>query len=290
MDVFGKFMDFYFKHYKVLLFIPLILLLAGFLSIFLKYKEVNDIFDKDVSLKGGISFTLYTQEDIKDLEGYLENKLDADFLIRRLAEFGSDKQLGIVIETSGVREEDLINALEERFGKLSDYSVEETGPTLGTSFYNQMIRGMIFAFIFMSIVVFIIFRNFIPSLYVIFSIVADISITIGVIDFLGLKVSTAGISALLLLIGYSVDTDILLTTNVLKRQEGELEERAGRSIKTGLTMTFATIVAVSVGYLLSSSFVLKEMFIILLIGLFTDIIVTYLFNGPVLFLYMEKKK
>jgi len=56
----------------------------------------------------------------------------------------------------------------------------------------------------------------VPSSCVILAAVSDIISTIAVTNLLGLKMSTAGIAALLMLIGYSVDTDILLTTKVLK--------------------------------------------------------------------------
>ena len=42
-----------------------------------------------------------------------------------------------------------------------------------------------------------------------------------------------GIAAFLLLIGYSIDSDILLTTKVLKRRMGTLFERVKSAMKTG---------------------------------------------------------
>jgi len=44
---------------------------------------------------------------------------------------------------------------------------------------------------------------------VVISAFADIVMTLALVDILGLKISTAGIVAFLMLIGYSVDTDIL---------------------------------------------------------------------------------
>ena len=41
---------------------------------------------------------------------------------------------------------------------------------------------------------------------------------LALIDFLGIEISAAGIAAFLMLIGYSVDTDILLTSRALKRK------------------------------------------------------------------------
>jgi len=86
----------------------------------------------------------------------------------------------------------------------------------------------------MSIVVFIIFRTPIPSIAVIFAAFTDIVLTIATANLLGMSVSTAGIVAILMLIGYSVDSDILLTTRVLKRKDERVNSRIFGAFKTGI--------------------------------------------------------
>ena len=54
----------------------------------------------------------------------------------------------------------------------------------------------------MSFVIFILFRTFIPSIAVIFAAFADIVMTLALVNYLGIKLSTAGIEAFLMLIGY----------------------------------------------------------------------------------------
>lgn len=286
--------DFYMKHYLKLFAIPMLLLLAGAFVVYNTYKETGDIFLKDVSLQGGVAATVYTEQQFDDLEGLLDKKLSvSDVTVRQLSEFGTDKQIGILIEATNVDDAQLMKAISEITGlDLNDqnYSSEQTGAALGQSFYKQMIIAMLLAFLFMALVVFVTFRTLVPSLAVIFSAFTDIFMTIAVMDLFGLKLSTAGIAALLMLIGYSVDTDILLTTKALKRkEEGGLFERMFAGMKTGLTMTFTTIAAVTVGYFVSSSTVIKEMFLIIIIGLVFDIIATYLNNAGLLMLYMRNK-
>ena len=81
---------------------------------------------------------------------------------------------------------------------------------------SQVYFALAFAFLFMSITVFIIFRNLVPSLAVIAAALCDIIIAVGGMSLFGIPLSVATVGALLMLIGYSVDTDILLTTRVLK--------------------------------------------------------------------------
>ena len=116
--------------------------------------------------------------------------------------------------------------------------------------------------------------------------------TLVVVNLLGIKVSSAGIIAFLMLIGYSVDTDILLTTRILKRNEGSLNQRIFGAFKTGTTMTLTSLFAVLFALIVVSSFssVLTQIFTILSIGLAFDLLNTWITNVSILKWYMKKKK
>ena len=92
-----------------------------------------------------------------------------------------------------------------------------------------------------------------------------------------------------MLIGYSVDTDILLSTRVLKRKEGTIYDRVISALKTGLTMNLTTLSALLVALYFSNSPVLSQIMTILLIGLVIDIMNTWIQNAGILRWYMEKK-
>jgi len=144
----------------------------------------------------------------------------------------------------------------------------------------------------MAIVVFILFRTFIPSIAVILAAFSDIIMTITVVDLLGIPLSTAGIVAFLMLIGYSVDTDILLTSRMLKSKEGNTNERLFSAFITGITMTLTSITAMAVALVIvyNSSEVLRQIFTILLIGLCFDLLNTWTANASILKLYVERKE
>lgn len=285
--------EFYNKNYKRLMIIPLAILIVSLLVIYLHYSKTNDFFDRDVSLKGGISATIPTENpvNVDELQNLLASKFN-DATVRRLSEFGSNKQTGILIEVPEIDENELKTTLEEYLNiKLTNenYSVEITGSSLGSSFYSQMLKAMLFAFILMALSILITFRSFIPSLAVVFSAFTDIVATIAIVNLFDARISSAGISAFLLLIGYSVDTDILQTTKMMKRTEGTLWQRFVSAMKTGLTMTITSLAAVTVGYFLTDSEAIKQMFIIIAIGLLIDPITTYLMNAGLIKWYMERK-
>ena len=290
----GKIEAFYNKWYKLLLLIPALMLILSVIIIAQFYASHGDIFEKDVSLKGGISATLYldTKVDLSDIQALLKEELGDEVFVRELSAI-SGTQDGFLIETSIVDVENLERIIEEGLTvdlNEENFFVEETGSKLGEDFYRQMIRALLVAFIFMGIAILITFRSIIPSFAVILSAGLDIIGTIALIDLIGIRISAAGVAALLLLVGYSVDTDVVLTTRVLKRKEGSIWNRLVGSLKTGLTMTVTALVAVGVGYLFATSLVFKQMFLIIFLGLVVDIFSTYAMNAGILKWYAERKE
>ncbi len=133
-------------------------------------------------------------------------------------------------------------------------------------------------------------KNSMPSFMVILNVFSDVLVTLAVINLLGIKLSTAGIAAFLMIIGYSVDTNILLSVKLLKRKEGEVIDRLLNAMKTGMTMTLTTSAAIIVAFIFTQSSVIKQIMLILFIGLMVDMIYTWLQNAGILRIYLEKKK
>ena len=281
------------KNYKLLLLIPVALIIFSLIYMGIFYSNNNDFIYKDVSLTGGTSATIYAKIDSEQLKLDLSDKLE-EINTRKIYDLITQEQKALIIETKTDAAETK-KVLEEYLGyelNEENSSFEFTGATLSENFYKQLIIAIIFAFIFMGIVVFIIFRTFVPSTAVIISAFADILMTLVFVDIIGMRMSSAGIVAFLMLIGYSVDTDILLTTRILKRSEGSLNQRISGAFKTGILMTLTSILAIAIALFLVKSFsiVLTQIFSILLIGLCFDILNTWITNVSILKWYVESKK
>lgn len=281
------------KYYKLILLIPAIILVLSLVYIGVFYSKNNDFIYKDISLTGGTSVTIYEKINSEELKLDLQNKLE-EINTRIISDLITQEQKAIIIETKSSGETTK-QILEEYLGyELTDEnsSFEFTGASLGQSFYKQLIIAILIAFIFMAIVVFILFRTVIPSMAVIISAFADILMTLAFVDLIGMKLSTAGIVAFLMLIGYSVDTDILLTTRVLKRSEGTLNRRIFGAFKTGMTMTLTSFFAFLCALIIVQSFsvVLTQIFSILVIGLVFDMFNTWITNVSILKWYVGGKQ
>ncbi|MFQ5531374.1 MAG: protein translocase subunit SecF [Candidatus Nanoarchaeia archaeon] len=287
-----KFEVFHDKHYKHLLLIPLILLVLSLGYMWVFYQQNNDFVLKDISLTGGTSVTLYEDVNLDDIKSTLSNSLE-EISTREIYDLITGERKAVIIETKSSGE-DTRDALETYLGhelNTDNSSFEFTGSTLSESFFRQLLIAILVAFIFMGVVVFIIFRTFVPGSAVVISAFADIVMTLFVVNFFGFKMSSAGIVAFLMLIGYSVDTDILLTTRILKRSEGGLNQRIFGAFKTGVTMTLTSLLAVIFALIIVKSFslILTQIFTILAIGLGFDILNTWITNVGLLKWYVEAK-
>ena len=178
------------------------------------------------------------------------------------------------------------------FGEGTNVKWIAAGITLiaaGLMYSSSSVLNIISALLGASLIV-IYTRTSIPSVAVILAAFSDIVVTLAVTNIIGIKISTAGIAAFLMLIGYSVDTDILLSTRVLKRTGGTVYDRTINALKTGLTMNFTTLAAVIIGLIVAESAVITQIMTILFIGLIADMINTWLQNAGILRWHLERKE
>jgi preprotein translocase subunit SecF len=174
--------------------------------------------------------------------------------------------------------------------KYPDAQIDQIGESFGKTLQDQAFIALIIAFIGMAIVVFVSFRTFVPSCAVVLSAFADMAMTAALMNVVGIQLSLGTTAALLMLIGYSVDSDILLTTRVLKRQ-GKLNDKLKGAFRTGIIMTSTTIAAVVVLLIVSWAGqieVIEQISAVLLMGLFFDILNTWLTNVGILKWYVLK--
>lgn len=295
--MFQKLKQIYETKYKLLMIFPLLLLVLSLVQIGVQYKTTGDFVNKGISLKGGSTITITKNfEDLSispaELEEWLQQQFPAaDITVRTLSSAG--KTTGIAVDsgfqdTAGIST--LVSSISERFIlQKSDYSVEVVGSSLGNNFFKQMLIALIFSFLLMGIMVILYFRVFITSLMVILAAFCDIVITLAVFNLTGMKLHPAGIAALLMMIGYSVDGEVIISSRLIKRQDGTELERIYGALRTGWTMTQTTLVAVIVALIFVQSEIVKQIMLILLIGLGVDIIVTWIQNVGILRWHLERK-
>ncbi len=183
----------------------------------------------------------------------------------------------------------IMDAINRR-AHYSSYSIVTVSPALSMRFLEQAGNVVLYSAILSVILVFIFFRLPVPSAAVLIGAASDIIIAMGGMCLFGIPLTLPSFAALLMLIGFSLDTDILLTTRILKRR-GEPRENAFDAMKTGMTMSFSAIVAFSVLFIiamLTHITTYYEISAVALAGLVGDIFATWGINAVIILYYKER--
>jgi preprotein translocase subunit SecF len=264
-----------------LIVLPMAMLLASCIYLAYGYASTGEWITRSIELKGGTQISLSVNGSLD--AAALEQDLSKAFGRAEVREYSSITGQGLLISLdSGADTASVLSFLEGRGLDASDASIQTIGPALGESFWQQAQMALLLSFVFMAIIVFIIFRTFVPSTAVILAAFSDIVVTMAVMQATGIELTLAGFGALLMLIGYSIDTDILLTTRVLKTTGIPVPERVRSAIKTGLTMTGTTLAALLALYVSAVSPVLSQIAAVLIIGLAVDVINTWMQNVAII--------
>ncbi|MEM2963290.1 MAG: hypothetical protein QXN01_02235 [Candidatus Anstonellales archaeon] len=186
-----------------------------------------------------------------------------------------------------------IRSTIEKHIPYSSISFELVSSTLSERFLSSALWVILVSSALSIAVVFFVFRTFIPSIAVLIGAASDIIIALGAMGLFGIPLTLASFAALLMLIGFSLDTDILLTMRTLKRSEGRARDRAFESMKTGSTMSMAAITAFASLLILSLATNIStyyEISSVALAGLFGDLFATWGLNAVIILWYAEKKE
>ncbi|WP_435067501.1 protein translocase subunit SecF [Haloplanus sp. C73] len=175
-----------------------------------------------------------------------------------------------------------VSALEEQ-ARAAGFEVESSytvSPSFGSRTQTLALGGVAFAFFGMSALVFLLFRTFVPSIAVVISAFSDVVVPVALMNLLGIELTLGTVAALLMLIGYSVDSDILLNNHILRRSGG-FYESTHRAMRTGVTMTLTSLSAMVVMTIVATLFgiqLLAAIGTVLVFGLATDLMNTYMLN------------
>nr|WP_321496555.1 protein translocase subunit SecF [uncultured Methanolobus sp.] len=236
-----------------------------------------------MDFEGGTMISMASQESVTAIE-----QKYADYPITDVRQAGSR----IIMQFGPMSDELQQELTTDVIDSYENVEINQIGPVYGASLQKQAVKAVIVSFIGMAIVVFLIFKTFVPSLAVVLSALSDIIIAAAFMNIVGIELSLGTVAALLMLIGYSVDSDILLTTRVLKRR-GTPQENISNAMHTGVTMTTTTLAALVAMYLVSTfSYVLSPSFsqitllsnisIVLIFGLAADLMNTWMLNTSIL--------
>ena len=261
---------FYNKNWKKLMILPIFLFLLSCTILYSNYLSTGEFINKDVSLKGGYLITIKTDVELSE-----------EYNSRELVSVGSGKKLGYTVEYGGNNIDEFMMQLSAE-AKSNEYSIEELSPSIANRFWDGTIKAVSIAIMAMSGVMLLYFRKLVPAVGIILAGISNIVNTLAVLTLLGINLSSSGIAAILMLLGYSIDSNIVLTARAIKNKHQKLDERIYSAFETGMTMTLTSIVALTILYLTSSAEILKIISVTLIIGLLFDVVNTWIQNAGIL--------
>ncbi|MHC1575777.1 MAG: protein translocase subunit SecF [Methanosarcinaceae archaeon] len=274
---------------KQLVSIPIAVFALSILILAIVFSTSGAPVKLGMEFNGGTMIAMQSQDPIEVLEQkyseyhVVDVRKTGDRAIMQFGPMDNDMQIQL--------EADVIST-------YSSVEIKQVGAVYGKDLQLQALKAVVLSFIGMALIVFLIFKTAIPSIAVVVSAFSDIIIAVAFMNIVGVELSLGTVAALLMLIGYSVDSDILLTNRILKRR-GTTDEKINHAMHTGLTMTSTTLAALVVmyvvstySYLLTSSVsqinLLSDISIVLIFGLLADIMNTWLLNTGILRWYVEK--
>ena len=255
--------------------VPLAVLAVALLIILGAYVLTGTPVDLGIEFTGGteLRFDAGGASDAEVRETFSEVEIE------NLRSVGNERELVVGPDVDSER----LETLAEDAG-YDVLSIESRSANFGADAQQQAIIGLTIAFVGMSVLVALIFRTFVPSLAIVASAFSDIAIPIALMNVLGIDLTLGAVAALLMLIGYSVDSDILLNNHVLRRHGG-FYESSYRAMRTGVSMTLTSIAAMTTMAIVAWLFGIELMFdiaLILVFGLSADLLNTYMLNMSLL--------
>ncbi len=262
-------------------------------------EQFNDLLDE-------VSFLEAQSYDDPEVEAeYQEKRAELDSIANRMFELaGSNTRAELQPNLNQLRTlfsdayRQIYSLQTERIMKIIDahatytsVSTETVSAALSLHFIDQAGTVVLYSAILSVILVFFFFRAPIPSAAVLVGAFSDIIIALGAMSLFGIPLSLPSFAALLMLIGYSLDTDILLTMRILKRR-GDPRENAFDAMKTGMTMSFTGIIAFSALFILAMLTHIPtyyEISAVALAGLVGDLFATWGLNAVMVLHYKERR-
>ncbi len=273
---------------KKLIVIPIILFIFSILILLNNYLQTGDFIQKDIDLKGGALITIESDDliDIDELETALSEEFGSVIINSLRTMSGYGVTIGIAAD---VDSEDVIEVVENTGVTIASRSVETVGPMLGEAFLSQITRVLIAAFVFMTIIVFLIYRSYVPSVLISLMSFANIITTIALMNFFGISISFAGFAALLMVLSYTVHTAIVLTTKSIKAGKEDFMKAYGQGLRTSIKILLCVVCSMIPALIFAISKILTTIAWVLIIGLLNDFVYTWIFNARILQMWLERK-
>jgi preprotein translocase subunit SecF len=231
-------------------------------------------FNVDYTISGGIKITMDKAVNLSQFNLNLKKEGDTYYLI------------------INNNQKNLLPKIKEYLNKSNiNYNIEEVSPIIGNnweSFLKRFFLILLFSFILVFLSLWAIFKKVEVALIGSRALLFNLTITFAITN-LFVPLSKYILPAYLMIIGYGIDTNIILINSMLKEKKFELKKRYALAFNTGIMIHITTLLALLAGILLSNNYVFTVIFSVLFLALVVYLVDTWILNGYLLKKFMQKQ-
>lgn len=285
--IYERFSRWYEKNYRILMVVPLLVFLSAALILYGNWRATGDIVPRDIDLSGGTLVTVYTSSVAPGAKEEFELR---GFSFREIHSYETGDLVAVAIEAGPeFMGNEVVKLVNSSFLGAA-YDIRTVGPSLSESFMDGAKKAIIFSFVAMGLILAFIFKQRIVAFTIVLSGILNVSEAAAYMTLFGVKLAPHTIGALLMLMGWSVNSEVLFDTKIFKEAEGDPKRRATTAMKTAMTMTLAASVSLLALYFVSASSLVKDIVLVLLLGTIFDTINTWFQSLAMVLWYVEGKK
>jgi len=283
-----KILSFIENNYKKFLLLS-ISLFAIFIGIILfNYFKYGYIINKSITISGGYVTLINNNYNLTNTE--IQNILNqmniTDYVLY------STPNIIYIESRDQINGTLLINLLNQYYNisiQPSDISIQQYSSLVGDLIFNQFLFFVILAMILAAFVIFIAFRVSNTTLNIISTILFDIIGLLAILSITKYPIGANGFIAMLMILGFAIDNNVVLSTNMIKEKDKTFIERVKMSFRVGMLMEIIALYTLLLLYFIVPDPSVNEFAFVLSTATILDLIYYLIGNIP-LYKYFEAKK
>jgi preprotein translocase subunit SecF len=288
MDLLTKILEFVEKNYKKFIVVTIMLFILFTGIILFNYFRNGYIIKKSIDISGGYLTMINNNYHItnQEINNVLYKMNITDYIVYNTPNI-------IYIESrEKINVSELINLFNLYYNislTPQDISVQQYSSIVGNIIFNQFVEFVFITMILVGFVIFIAFRVSNVTLNIMSTIAFDILGLLAILSLTGFPIGANGFIAMLMILGFAIDNNVVLSTNIVKEREKPFIERVKMSFRVGMLMELIALYTLIILYLFVPVPSVREFSAVLSIAIMLDLLYYLIGNIP-LYKYFESKK
>ena len=283
-----KILSFIENNYKKFLMISMVIFVIFVGTILFNYFKYGYIINKSITISGGYVTLINNNYHITNTE--IQNTLNQ----MNITDYVLYNTPNIIYIESGkqINETLLINLLNQDYNislLSTDISIQHYSSLVGNLIFNQFLFFVILAMVLTAFVIFIAFRASKITLNIISTILFDIVGLLAILSITKYPIGANGFIGMLMILGFAIDNNVVLSTNIVKEKEKPFIERVRMSFRVGMLMEIIALYTLLLLYFIVPEPSVDEFAFVLSVAIILDLLYYLIGNIP-LYKYFEAKK